>query len=46
MDAKSKPRIVIEAVIIRKNGTIEDLGVISGDRKETLAKKILRWRNK
>jgi len=31
MDAKLKPRFILEAVRTRADGTIEDLGVIASD---------------
>ena len=42
MQSKLKPRIIVEAVVIRKDGTQEKLGVISDSKKENLFRRILR----
>ncbi len=36
MEAKIRPRVIIEAVIIRADGTKEDLGVIADSREGTV----------
>lgn len=41
MKTKAKPRVIVKATIIRKDGTREDLGVIS-DSKENIFKKLIR----
>lgn len=45
MTAKTKPRVTIEAVITRADGTIENLGVIASTKKGNIIQKLLR-RNK
>lgn len=36
MQAKTKPRVIVEAVVIRKDGTRQDLGVISDSKKNII----------
>jgi hypothetical protein len=40
--AKTKPRVTIEAVIMRADGTIENLGVIASTKKGNIIQRILR----
>jgi hypothetical protein len=41
MDAKLKPRFILEAVIKRADGTIEDLGIIAGATKDDLGVRLV-----
>lgn len=36
MQTKTKPRVIVEAVVIRKDGTRKDLGVISDSKKNII----------
>lgn len=42
MQAKMKQQTIIEATVIRADGTVEKLGVIGEAKKETFFKKLLR----
>lgn len=42
MKTKLKPRLVFEAVITRKDGSKEDLGVISETRDLNIIKRFIR----
>jgi len=42
MIAKARPRVTIEAVIIRADGTREDLGVIADSKKSGILQKLIR----
>lgn len=37
-----KPRVIIEAVITRADGTVENLGAIADSKKGTVFEKIIR----
>ena len=42
MDTKTKPRLIIEAVIIRKDGKTEDLGRIAETKDLNIIQKFIR----
>lgn len=40
MDANIKPRLIVEAVVIRADGTREELGVIADSQNNTVKQSI------
>lgn len=42
METKVRPHVTIEAVIIRADGTREDLGVIADNKKSNVIQKLIR----
>jgi hypothetical protein len=42
MIAKTKPRVIIEAVVHRNDGTTENLGVICDSKKRNIFQNIMR----
>jgi len=42
MNAKAKPKLTIEAVVIHKDGTRKDLGVIAETKDLNIVQKFLR----